>query len=152
MDLRFVAIGAVLPSLIDVPVGSLFLVDTFETNRLYGHTLLAAVTLLLLVMLTARRGSVARRRGLGLTIGVFTHLILDVPLESETLWWPFLGTEFPTTDHAPFGDLLGHMLTSPVIVVQEIVGAAYLVGLASKSGLGRSEERRRWVASGTLPL
>ena len=40
----------------------------------------------------------------------------------------------------------------PCPVLQEIVGAAYLVGLAGKTGLGRSEERRRWVASGTLPL
>lgn len=150
MDLRFVAVGAVLPAVVDVPLGSL--VAGYDTHRLYGHTLLAAVGLLFGVMIATRRGASARKRGIGLAIGVFTHLILDVPLENETLWWPFLGTTFPASEHPPLADLIGHSLSDPIVLLQELIGVAYLIGLVRKTGLGEASERRRWAITGTLPL
>lgn len=152
MDLRVLLLGAFLPDLIDKPIGSILFTDYFDTGRIYGHTLLFAVVVLAAVMTLTRRGTPTRRRWMALPIGVFLHLLLDMPLEAELLWWPFLGTEFPAFAEGAFVDLVGYLLTSPWVVIQELVGLTYLVALYRKLRLGESERRRQLAATGTLPL
>lgn len=152
MDLRVLALGAILPDLIDKPIGSLIFHGYFETGRIYGHTLLFAVLLLASVMAFTRRGTVVRRRWMALPIGVFIHLLLDIPLENATFWWPFLGFEFPPFEDGALSDLLGYLARSPWVILQEALGLAYLVLLYRKTGLGEPARRRELVSTGTLPL
>ncbi len=152
MDLRVLALGALLPDLLDKPIGSLLFHSYFETGRIYAHTLLFAVLLLAGVMILTRRGSIARQRWMALPIGVFLHLLLDVPLDNATLWWPFLGFEFPPFADGAFSDLLSYLSRSPWVLAQEVIGLAYLVGLYRRSGLADPNRRRQLVTTGTLPL
>jgi membrane-bound metal-dependent hydrolase YbcI (DUF457 family) len=81
LDVRFVALGAVLPWL-DVVTGGPFVL----------HTLVGSVGLLAIVMGLTRNRRLLRRRWLGLPIGTFLHLVLDATwARSKLFWWPFLG-------------------------------------------------------------
>ncbi|MBA2338537.1 MAG: metal-dependent hydrolase, partial [Acidimicrobiia bacterium] len=55
MDLRFLVLGALLPDLLDTPVG-LILFDRLRSVRLAGHTLLLAAIVMVAVVLRTRRG------------------------------------------------------------------------------------------------
>ena len=84
VDYRLVALGALLPLVIDLPVG----------HRAFGHTLLFPVALLVVVMLgTVGRPRLLRRRLLCVPIGVFCGLVLAGAFTSpDTFWWPLPGT------------------------------------------------------------
>src|SRR2546423_6972920 len=68
LDFRLIALGAVLPLVLDAPFG----------EQAYAHTLLSAVVVLVVVMgLTAGRGQrLRRRRWLGVAIGWVGGLVL----------------------------------------------------------------------------
>ncbi len=152
MDLRVLVLGAVLPDLIDKPIGSILFIDFFGTGRVYAHTLLFAVLVLAGVMAVTRRGSDNRKRWMALPIGVLLHLLLDMPLDAETLWWPVLGLEFPSFAEGAFVDLVAYLLRSPWVVLQELAGLAYLVALYRSQRLGEPQRRRELVETGRLPL
>ena len=68
IDYRLIAVGSLLPLLVDLPFG----------YRAYGYTLLFAVALLVVVMVgTIGRPRLVRRRWLCLPIGVFCGLVLS---------------------------------------------------------------------------
>ena len=150
MDLRVLTLGALLPDLIDKPIGSVFFTSYFDTGRIYAHTLLFGAVVMTAVMLLTRRGSAARKRWMALPIGVLLHLLLDMPIDAETLWWPVLGLEFPSFAEGALVDLITYLLRSPWVVLQELVGAAYLVYLYRRAGLGKPDQRRRLIETGTL--
>ncbi|NNC92657.1 MAG: metal-dependent hydrolase [Acidimicrobiia bacterium] len=152
MDLRFLVLGAVLPDLIDKPIGSVFFTSYFGTGRIYAHTMLFAVAVLFGVMALTSRGSAARKRWMVLPIGVFLHLLLDMPLDAETLWWPALGVEFPSFARGALVDLIAYLLNSPWVVVQELLGLGYLIGLYRTHQLGEPERRRELVETGRLAM
>jgi membrane-bound metal-dependent hydrolase YbcI (DUF457 family) len=150
MDLRVLAVGAVLPDLIDKPIGSILFTDYYGTGRIYAHTLAFAAIVLFGVMALTSRGSAARKRWMALPIGVFFHLLLDMPVDAETLWWPVLGLEFPSFAEGALVDLVAYLLKSPWVVLQELIGATYLVWLYRKAQLGDPERRRELVGTGRL--
>lgn len=152
MDMRVLVLGALLPDLIDKPIGSLLFASYFETGRIYAHTLLFAALVLTVVMFATRRGSPARKRWLALPIGVLLHLVLDMPIDAETLWWPVLGLEFPAFADGALVDLVAYLLNSPWVLVQEALGIGYLLWLYRRAGLSDAEPRRRLVESGTLTV
>ena len=105
IDYRLVALGSLLPLLVDLPFG----------YRAYGYTLLFAVAMLTVVMLgTIGRPRLLRRRWLCLPIGVFGGIVLSGAFTNDDLfWWPFLGTSFP------------HDALLPVwwvVLIEELVG------------------------------
>jgi hypothetical protein len=113
IDYRLVAVGSLLPLIVDLPFG----------YRAYGSTLLFAVVLLVVVMLgTIGRPRLLRRRLLCLPIGVFCGLVLSGAfLNDERFWWPFVGA-FAHDNLLP---------TTWLVVVEELVGLVvcwYLVG------------------------
>ena len=150
MDLRVLVLGAILPDLIDKPIGSVLFTGHFGTGRIYAHTLLFAAVVLVLVMAATQRGTPGRRRWMAVPIGVLFHLLLDMPMDAETLWWPVLGLDFPAFAEGQLVDLIVYLLKSPVVVVQELLGLGYLVALYRKSELGRPERRRQLVETGRL--
>ncbi|MSZ60686.1 MAG: hypothetical protein F2650_04905, partial [Actinobacteria bacterium] len=81
-DYRVLALGAVLPDLIDVFTGGAWVF----------HSVLGSVLSLVLVMVFARRGTAARRMSLAIPIGMFMHLVFDGAFNNtKVFWWPFAG-------------------------------------------------------------
>lgn len=149
MDLRFLALGAILPDLIDSPIGLAFW-STFGTVRLASHSLLFAAALLVMVMTTTRRGR-PRKRWMPLAVGVLIHLVLDGMWRSPaTLWWPFLGWEFDATIYATVWPYLEWLLTDARTWALEAVGLIYLLVLARRSGMANPEARQLLLTTGRV--
>lgn len=152
MDLRWVALGSILPDLIDKPIGSVLFHQTFQAHRIYGHTLLFPVVSLVAVMALTRRGTPVRKALIGVVLGVFVHLILDgVWVSPDTFLWPLFGFGFPKVAGSDFPTLISAMVTSPWVWLGEALGAAYLVYLWRRH-LSARGELRRFAAEGTIPL
>lgn len=90
----YLAIGTLLPDLIDKPLGMIIFGSILSTGRMVGHTLLFSLTLLLigLYLYDKKREIIV----LTLATGSFFHLIEDQMWGSpRTLFWPFFGFSFP---------------------------------------------------------
>lgn len=149
MDLRFLALGAILPDLIDSPVGLVFWAQ-FQSVRLAAHSLMFAALLLAAVMVATRRGR-PRKRWMPVAIGVLLHLVLDGMWRfPSTLWWPFLGWEFDATSFASVGAYLEWLLTDLRTWALEGVGLGYLVALAYRSDLGNPDARHLLITTGRV--
>ncbi len=152
MDLRWVAVGALLPDIIDKPIGSIFFHDTFGTHRVFAHTLLFPLVVLILILVVTRSGSVLRRGLLWLSLGLFAHLLLDgVFGDHELFFWPIFGTDFPTHADSTFLALVKRMVTDWRTWVGEAIGMAYLVFLWVKR-LNTKALMRDFARTGRIPF
>jgi hypothetical protein len=136
LDFRLVAVGALLPLVLDAPFGA----------QSYAHTLCSAVVVLVLVMaLTTGRGRrLRRRRLLGLPIGWFTGLVLSGAwAHKEVFWWPAFGWSRPT---APL------LAPWPVVIVEELLGAAAAWWAWSRFALADPARRQRFWRTGRLEI
>lgn len=135
IDHRVLIAGAILPDVIDLPLG----------GARVAHTLLASAVLLVAVMLATRGRRHARRRWLALPIGTFIHLLADgVWTRASTFWWPFLGATLaaplPSLDHGVI-----------VLVVEELAGAGALIWFCRRFRLTNPQARRVFLRTGRLP-
>jgi hypothetical protein len=133
VDYRLVAVGSLLPLVIDLPARRLW----------FGHTLIASVALLVLVMLlTIGRPRLLRRRLLCLPIGAFCGLALSAAwTNTDVFWWPFTGSTLPD---AP-------LLPAPgIVALEELAGLAALVWIAHRCGLTDPTRRDELVRTGRL--
>jgi hypothetical protein len=136
LDFRLVALGALLPLLLDAPFG----------EQAYAHTLLSAVLVLVLTMLgtTGRGHRLRRRRALGLPIGWFAGLVLAAAwAHKEIFWWPAFGWSLPSVPLLPPG---------PVLVVEELLGAAGAWWAWTRFGLADAARRARFWHTGRLEI
>jgi len=132
-DYRLVMVGAMLPDLVDKPIGVFLFRDIFSNGRIFCHTLL------FLIIISLAGLYLYRSRGklwlLILSFGTFIHLILDqMWLDPETLLWPIYGFTFPKVDLSYWTLNMWHiLLTDPVVYVPEIVGAVILAAFVAIS-------------------
>ena len=150
VDLRLLALGAVLPNLIDKPLTLLF-PDAFPAGRTVAHTLAVSAAVMTVVLLATRRGR-RRRAFMAVAIGMLLHLALDAMwTEPEVLFWPVLGVEFPADAGGGGWPSVVASLMSPWTWVLEVVGLAYLVVLYRTAGLTNPVARSAFVRDGRLP-
>ncbi len=133
LDYRVVAVGAMLPLVVDLPVG----------HRAFGHTLAFAAAVLVVVMLWPLRGSrLARRRWLCLPIGIFAGLVLSAAwADAEVFWWPVLGTAFGDAPLLP---------AWWVVLIEEVVGLVACWWVVGQFDLWVPEVRREFWRTGRL--
>jgi membrane-bound metal-dependent hydrolase YbcI (DUF457 family) len=149
MDLRFLALGALLPDLIDAPIGIVGW-SSFGAVRLASHGILFGSLVMVAVLIFTRRGPV-RKRWMLLATGVLLHLLLDAMWNlPETLWWPFLGTTFSATGFATYGAYALDILTDPVLWAGEALGLLYLIVLARRADLADPEARSTLWRTGVV--
>jgi hypothetical protein len=149
MDLRFLAFGAILADVIDLPVGILFW-PTYETPRLVGHSLLFAFLAMVLVAVLTRRGPVRKQWTL-LAVWLLLHLALDAMWRSpETLWWPFFGWDFSFSGFDTYLSYAASVLSSPTMWLGELAGFAYLAVLWRKSEMSSPDARSRFLSTGVV--
>lgn len=149
MDLRFLMLGAIVPDLIDTPIG-LAMFGTFESVRLAGHSLLFAALVMTWIVLATRRGR-PRKKWMPIAIGILIHLFLDTMwADPETLWWPILGGSFTPDGAASVGEYVTAVLKDPWVWLGEGVGVAYLAVLANRAGFADGGSRRRFFGTGQI--
>ncbi|MFN8037310.1 MAG: hypothetical protein U0V73_15415 [Acidimicrobiia bacterium] len=135
IDYRLVAIGSLLPLLVDLPVG----------HPAVGHTLVASVVLLAVVMVgTIGRSRLLRRRLLCLPIGSLCGLVLSGAwTNSDVFWWPLGGSSFAPGRLVPMWG---------VVVLMEIVGLVACWWIVGRFGLYEGEAFREFLRSGRLKV
>lgn len=133
IDYRLVAVGSLLPLLADLPL----------RRMAYAHTLVAGVSLLVLVMAgTIGRPRLLRRRLLCVPIGYFCGLVLSGAWAvGDGFWWPFTGTTIP---HEPLLPPVG------IVVVEELVGLVACAWIALRFGLTDPRQRAAFLRTGRL--
>jgi membrane-bound metal-dependent hydrolase YbcI (DUF457 family) len=94
IDPRYLAIGALLPDLIDKPLGRVIFASTIENGRIIGHTLLFASFIFLLGLYLYDKNRDGK--GLALASGSFFHIFEDqIWAQPTTFFWPLFGLSFP---------------------------------------------------------
>lgn len=137
----YVLVGALLPDLIDKPLGHVLL--GWDNGRLWAHTLLFAVALLGLATYVGSRW--------GLTMGVATliHQGLDQAWLDPASWlWPLAGP-FPTGVSAGVPEWWAALLSDPFLWTTEALGGLALVALLFGPWLGLGS--RWWQPSAPSP-
>ncbi len=134
-NLLFVAIGSMLPDIIDKPLGEI-IYGTPNMGRIFAHTLL------FLLLLGAAALYMNDLRLASLFGGVLVHFSLDFMWNSPViLFWPLLGG-FPP---APYLDTMSYIqmlflgLRNPMVLIPEILGLTYFIYLLI--------EKRQYIAS-----
>jgi membrane-bound metal-dependent hydrolase YbcI (DUF457 family) len=123
LDLLFLALGSMLPDIIDKPLG-LLAFGSPNMGRTFAHTLLF---LLVLAAVSFRLRDI---RSASLTWGVFVHLILDSMWSSPViLLWPLLGgfPDAPYLDTFSYLQMLLMGLKEPGILIPELLGLGYII-------------------------
>lgn len=124
LDYRFVVVGALLPDIIDKPVGLYLLGEVFHSGRIMGHTLLFALMLLGLGLWRYRRGNVVL---LSLGIGTLLHLVLDeMWRQPVVLWWPVLGWSLVGNWTGDFLHAMWLAFQTPYVLATEALGGLIL--------------------------
>lgn len=151
VDVRFLLLGALIPDLIDLPIGTLLLADRFSTSELWFHSLVAPSLYMTVVLLTTRRGR-RRRAYMALGVGWLFHLVLDgMWADPEVFFWPFFGWEIPMGEQ-PFWPLAWERaLSDPWRWILEALGIAYLVWLWLATGLNQAVRRASVITTGRIP-
>lgn len=151
VDIRFLAVGALLPDVIDLPVGTVLLADRYSTGELWFHSLLVPTLVVVVVLAFTRRGR--RRRGwMALAVGMFFHLLVDgMWTSAETFFWPFFGLGFPTGPTPYWDGAWARALGDPIRWVLEGIGLVYLITLWRRSGLSQPGNLQLLAKQGRLP-
>jgi hypothetical protein len=132
VDYRVVALGAVLPDIVDGLFGGAWVM----------HSVTGSIVLLVVVMLSTIGHRAARKRWLGLPIGTFLHLVLDGAFaDTRVFWWPFTGVARPDVALPSVDRGLWNLLL-------EVAGAAMLVWCWRRFELADPERRRALVRTG----
>jgi hypothetical protein len=124
LDYRLIALGALLPLLVDLPFG----------YYAYGHSLFVAVGVLAIVMLgTIGRPRLLRRRLICIPIGWMCGLVLSGAfLHDVAFLWPLLGSDFPDDSLVP-----------PVTVLVLLDAAGLAIGIWAWNRFGLSDRTTR---------
>lgn len=131
-DNKFLLLGALLPDIIDKPIGLGFFRNTFSSGRIFSHTLLFPAALAALGTLVYRR--YGKTCGISLSLGAFAHLMLDkVWREPKTLFWPLGGLRFRREDTSNWLlSTLRGLFTDPAVYKPEIIGGMMLLKLRKR--------------------
>ena len=149
IDPTFVVIGALLPDLIDKPLGRIIFASTFANGRIIGHTLLFSLILSMIgLYLYDKRMDV---RVLSMATGSFFHLIEDEMWNTpDTLFWPIFGLRFPrgSSDNVGIWYLIRELENSFTFhlsrsYIPEILGMTIIVILVLHSLLKRFSQNEK---------
>jgi len=150
IDYRFLLVGAILPDLIDKPIGDYIFYDAFQNGRIFAHTILFVLLLTAVAVYVERK---YRFAGMGvLALGAIAHLAEDQIWNSpRTVLWPLLGWEFPKYELSDYSGYIWYQLThNPSAYVPEIIGLIIIAGFVWRFELYRPERVMAFVRTGRL--
>jgi membrane-bound metal-dependent hydrolase YbcI (DUF457 family) len=137
--------GAVLPDLIDKPLGHILWHSTVDDGRLLFHGLFVLILLTAVAALLWRCGY---PQAAWITAGVFTHQIADAMWTTPVVWYyPLLGP-YPFNPHP---DYFWSALTHEFGTASEWLFVAVLViAFISWYGYGKRERQAFWIATALI--
>jgi len=150
IDYRFLVVGAILPDLIDKPIGQYLFYGVFQNGRIFAHTILFVLLLVGLAIYVQRK---YRFTGIGvLALGALAHITEDQIWRSPgTALWPLLGLEFPKLDLQDYaGYIWDVLLHEPGACVPEIIGVAVTAGFVWRFELYQPERAKAFIKTGLL--
>ena len=133
---KYLVIGALLPDLIDKPLGRVIFASSIANGRIIGHTLFFSLILFMMgLYLYDKRRDV---RVFSLATGAFFHLMEDQMWKTPiTLFWPLFGLRFPKdyTDNSGIMYLMRELENSFTFhfsqsAIPEILGMGVIVVLS----------------------
>lgn len=149
---RYLAIGAILPDLLDKPIGEVIFASTFANGRIIGHTLLFSLLLFLAgLYIYEKRKDI---RVLSLSAGTFLHIFEDQMIsDPRTFFWPLFGWNFPRDSRDYIGvehliemlmksfhiEFLSTHLAEILAIVMGVIIGVILVLYWSKKKFGKEE-------------
>ena len=140
VDYRLILVAALLPDLIDKPLGALLSLQA----RLWTHTLIFLAALALLSRLRPLRAFT------WLAFGVAVHLTLDmIWFEPNVVLWPLYGWSFPAGTQS-LGGYVRTLLTDAYVQFGEIVGASILLLLGWRYRMFSGKAVRKFLRDGRL--
>lgn len=146
VDVRFLFMGALLPDILDLPVGSVF----FSTGELWAHSLLVPSAFMAAVLIATRRGR-RRRAWMAVGVGWLFHLLLDgMWVNEEVFLWPFFG-DIPSGSSPFWAGAWERALSDPWRWVKEAIGLGYLAWLWVALGLNDRSRIQNVMSTGRLP-
>lgn len=136
LDYRLVALGSMLPDIIDKPLGGLILGDYLGNGRIYCHTFIFLLPLFVLGMIFWYQFK--KPVFLILAGGSLVHQVLDsMWLYPETLLWPAYGLSFPRGNvDLWLSKWMKSLTTDPGVNIPEIAGV--IIILCFLSGFSRT--------------
>jgi len=141
LDYRLVLLGAILPDLVDKPLGYLLGLE----SRLWAHTLVFLGSVLLVSAVPSVRVLASA------AVGIATHLLLDRMWEQPWVFvWPALGATFPS-DGVNLFNILRVLVEDPIVLGGEIVGVVVLVLFARTQGIRSWSALRTFLRNGHPP-
>ncbi len=147
IDFRYLALGSMLPDIIDKPLGKLIFAQTLANGRIIGHTLLFSLSLALLGFYIYWK---KRNPGLlACAAGSFLHLLEDgMWANPSTFFWPLLGWNFPRgcpdyTGWAYFARMFKRSFEPELSLcfISELLGMIVIIFIIAISVKKRIEER-----------
>ena len=122
VDYRFILLGSMFPDIVDKPLGMLIFAGSIANGRVYTHTLIVNITLVLIGIYLIKR---KKPNFFLFSISSCFHLVLDeMWLTPKTLFWPFFGWGFPRENLSCWWEnIFQALFTNPWVYVPEIIGA-----------------------------
>ena len=132
-DYRLLIVGSLLPEL-----------DALAGGMRWMHSLFFSVAVLAVVMVASVGRKARRKLLLGLSIGMFLHLVFDGAwATTEVFWWPFTGVSI---GDEPLPSVQRGWWNLPL----EAIGVVILVWVWRRAGLAEPARRRAAARSGRL--
>jgi membrane-bound metal-dependent hydrolase YbcI (DUF457 family) len=150
IDFRIVIIAAMLPDIFDKLVGMLFFKEEFSNGRIFTHSMLIVGIFSICLFILGKAKLWSHLKSFGYIIPVWLHLLLDwMWVEPKTLFWPFLGTDFPRID-VEFSDYFTFLFSKPAVFLGEIIGALIIVALIYRHRLYTKSNLMNFLRNGRL--
>ncbi len=148
VDIRLLLVAALLPDIIDKPMGHLFFREALSSGRIFGHTLLFLIVITLLGLCLYRSRS--QLWLLVIAFGTLMHLILDQMWQTpQTLLWPLFGFTFPREDITGWvQETFQELLTDPAVYIPELIGAVIIIWLGWR--LVRNKKMFKFIRYGQI--
>ena len=150
IDFRIVIIAAMLPDIIDKLVGMLFFKEEFSNGRIFTHSMLIVGIISICLFIVGKAKLWSYLKTFGYILALWFHLLLDRMWEEpKTLFWPFLGTDFPRVD-VEFSDYFTFLFSKPAVFIGETIGALIIVILIYRHRLYTKSNLMNFLKDGRL--
>jgi len=145
------AAGAILPDLIDKPLGYLIFPDTIGYGRVYSHTILVAILILILGL--AIWNAKHDPGVIAVGVGILSHQILDrMWLQPKNWYYPLLGPFKGIMDEDYLWTMLMRELSNPFELAIALVVAAIFLAVIYRDAIAAAIGRHRPAAGRILTI